>query len=189
MKMLQSQIMKLLSCHCHHLIDILVEFYKKSHISNSFKTSQRAISVNIYQFLYKLLRTRALWRKNFVTSVTSDDMISRKLHISKISVPYIRALHTQGSLSEARSQIGKRFSEKVSNFISCCGTMYMLTHYGKFMLVMSLLFLSHPNQNSALPIIIAENQSHNLITTFSLTLTLSGNFSKRKIKKMVLIDK
>ena len=96
-------------------------------------------------------------------AVTSDDMTFRKLHISKITVPYVRALYTQGSLSEARSQIGKRFSEKVSNFIFCCGTMNMTTHSGKLLLVTSLLFLSQPNQNSALPIIIAENQSHNLI--------------------------
>ena len=163
-----------------------------SPISNSFKTAESTIPVNIYQFLHQLLRTSGLWRKNWQKSfrlfnhlkihgysanmffqqtcqcvcsnaVKSDDMIFLILHISKITMPYIRALHTQGRLTEARSQIGKRFSEKISNFMSCCGTMYMSTHYGKLLLVTSLLFLSQPNQNSALPIIIAENQSHNLI--------------------------
>ena len=188
-KMFQSQILKLLSCRFCHLIDMFVEVYKNHIFLTLLK---RAISVNIYQFLHNLLRTLPLWRKNcqksfrlfkssknlglhcktcstsklakVSTQMQLHQMIFQKLHLSKITVPYIRALHTQGNLSEARSQIGKRLSEKVSNFISCCGTIYMSTHYGKLLLVTSLLFLSQPNQNSALPIIIAENQSHNLIT-------------------------
>ena len=59
-----SKILKLLSCRCHHLIDMLVEFCQ-NHIFLTLKTAELAISVNIYyQFLHKLLRTRALWRKN-----------------------------------------------------------------------------------------------------------------------------
>ena len=60
-----SKILKLLSCRCHHLNDRHDgRVLSKSHISNSFKTAERAIPVNIYQFLHKLLRTRALWRIN-----------------------------------------------------------------------------------------------------------------------------
>ena len=187
MKMLQSEILKLLSCRCYHLIDMFVEFYK-NHI---FLTLLKRLNVpypsiftnfciNYYAHVpcgekiaknpstyLNHLKTRITLQNMFYkqtcqsvysNAVTSDDMIFRKLHLSKITVPYFRSLHTQGSLSEARYQIGKRFSEKVSNFISCCGTIYMSTHYGKLLLVTSLLFLSQPNQNSALAIIIAENQ-------------------------------
>ena len=54
---------KLLTYRCHHLIDMLVEF-NQNHIFLTLKMPERAIPVNVYQFLHKLLRTRALWRKN-----------------------------------------------------------------------------------------------------------------------------
>ena len=181
-----------LSCRCYHLIDMFVEFYKNhifvtllKRLNVAYPSIFTNFCINYYAHvpcgekiaknpsaylnLLKIQRyTANMFYKQTCQSVcsnavTSDDLIFRKLHIYKITVPYIRALHTQGSLSEARSHIGKRISEKESNFISCCGTIYMSTHYGKFLLVTSLLFLSKPNQKSALPIIIAESQSQNLI--------------------------
>ena len=58
-----SKIMKLLICRCHYLLDTLVEF-RQNHIFLTLKMHERAIPVNVYKFLHKLLRIRALWRKN-----------------------------------------------------------------------------------------------------------------------------
>ena len=55
-----SKILKLLTCRCHHLIDMLVEF-SKNHIFLTLKMLEHAISVNVYQFLHKLLFIHALW--------------------------------------------------------------------------------------------------------------------------------
>ena len=51
--------MKLLTCRCHHLIDMLVGFCQNL----TLKMAERAIPVNVYQFLHELLRMRALWQK------------------------------------------------------------------------------------------------------------------------------
>ena len=62
-----SNILKLLTCRCHHLFDMLVEF-SQNHIFLTFKMPERVIPVNGYKFLHKLLCTRALWLKNCQTS-------------------------------------------------------------------------------------------------------------------------
>ena len=56
-------VLKLLTCCCHHFTDMLVEF-NQNHIFLTLKMPKRATPVNVYQFLHKVLRTRALWRKN-----------------------------------------------------------------------------------------------------------------------------
>ena len=55
-KMGPSQILKLLTCLCHHLIDVLIEF-NQSLIPPTFINA-----VNVYQFLHELLSTSAMWR-------------------------------------------------------------------------------------------------------------------------------
>ena len=55
-----SKILKLLTCRCHHLIDMLIEFSQ----SLILVTHLKCLNVNFYQFLHELLRTRALLRKN-----------------------------------------------------------------------------------------------------------------------------
>ena len=112
-----KKILKLISCRFHHLVDMLVEFCQ-NHLFVTLKMAERAIPVNIYQFLHQLVRTRACGEKfaknpsaylnhlkihGYTTNmfyqqtcqcvcsnaVMSDDMIFGKLHVSKITVPYI----------------------------------------------------------------------------------------------------
>ena len=58
-----SKILKLLTCRCHHLIDMLIEFSQSIILVTHLKLSERAMPVNVYQLLHELLRTRPLLRK------------------------------------------------------------------------------------------------------------------------------
>ena len=71
-----SKILKFLTCCCHHLIDMLVEFYQ-NHIFLTLKMAEHDIPVNVYQFLHELLCTLTLVAKKLQKILPPIKIISK----------------------------------------------------------------------------------------------------------------